>query len=144
MGLISDLLFFPVTGPAHGLLFIVEQLKAQVDDALLGETSRIEDDLLNLGLRYEQGALSDEDYVAQEAHLLEELNRVRQEQEEWFQGAETEDEADEVFLEEDSLSSQRDNPASDAAAENVGTPTTQESSSADELHHAADDNSRAK
>src|SRR5690348_3773943 len=93
MGLISDLLFFPVTGPARGLLFIVEQLKAQVDDALLGETSSIEDELLTLGMRYEQGELSDEDYAAQEAHLLEELNRVRREQEEWFQGAEADDSA---------------------------------------------------
>lgn len=127
MGLISDLLLFPVTAPARGLLFIAEQLKAQVDDALLGETTRIQDELLNLGMRYEQGEIFEEEYTAQEARLLEELDRVRLEQEEWFQleGPVVEaDEAnaDDLSSEEDDLSSEEGDLSSDAATDGYDEP----------------------
>ncbi len=120
MGLISDLLFFPVMAPAHGLRFIVEQLKAQVDEALLGETSRIEDELLTLGLRYEMGEVSEEDYAAQEARLLEELNRVRREQEEWVQLDGPVVEADEDDAND--LSGEVDDVSSDAATSGYDEP----------------------
>lgn len=140
MGLISGLLLFPITAPAHGLLFIAEQLKAQVDDALLGETSKIEDELLSLGMRYEQGELSDEDYAVQEANLLEDLNRVRREQDEWFlQGAETEMQAEEDFIEEENLASEEDASASDTAIYDDGTPTARYSDSIDEHGNPPDD-----
>ncbi|HEY7125738.1 MAG TPA: gas vesicle protein GvpG [Ktedonobacterales bacterium] len=139
MGLISNLLFFPVAGPARGLLFIVEQLKAQVDDALLGETSRIEDELLNLGMCYEQGELTDEEYIAQEAQLLEKLNQVRREQDEWFEGSETEVEDEGNFIEEENLAREEDNSASDTATYDYGTSTTRYSRSIDERSDSPDD-----
>jgi hypothetical protein len=139
MGLISDLLLFPVTAPARGLLFIANQLKAQVDDALLGETSRIEDELLSLGMRYEQGEITDEDYTTQEAQLIEELNCVRREQDEWFEGIETEEEDEGTFIEGEDLAREEDDSASDTATYDYGTSTTQYSSAIDERSSSPDD-----
>ncbi len=102
MGLISDLLLFPITGPARGLLFIVEQIKEQVDEELLGESSRIEGEILNLGMRYELGEITEQEYTEQEDALLEQLNELRKEQDSWLQGEETqeiESEADEAPIE---------------------------------------------
>lgn len=99
MGLISDILLLPITGPARGLLFIVEQLKEQVDEELLGESSRIEGELLNLGMRYELGEIPEQEYIEQEDALLEQLNELRKEQDSWLpdeEAQEMESEADEA------------------------------------------------
>ena len=48
MGLISELLLLPVTGPVHGLQFILEQSREEA------EAERL-DELMNLGLRYALG-----------------------------------------------------------------------------------------
>ncbi len=85
MGLISGVLLFPITGPARGLTFIFEQIKEQVDEELRAESSHIEEELLDLALRYEQGAITDQDYAAQETALLEQLNEIRKEQACWLQ-----------------------------------------------------------
>lgn len=96
MGLLSDLLLFPVTGPARGLLFIAEQIRDQVDEERLSESSDIEDELMSLAIRYELGELSEEAYAAQESALLERLNEARSEQEDWLEAEEVESEVDET------------------------------------------------
>jgi hypothetical protein len=104
MGLLSDVLLFPITGPARGLYFIFEQIKEQVDEELQNESIRIEDELMNLGMRYELGEISEQDYADQETALLERLNELRKEQEYWQTGEmedeDMEDEADEAAVEE--------------------------------------------
>ena len=76
MGLISGLLLLPVVGPAKGLLFILDQIKEWVNAEQLDE-SLIEDGLVVLSLQRELGEISDADYLAQEAALLERLNAIR-------------------------------------------------------------------
>lgn len=93
MGLLSDLLLFPVTGPAHGLYFIMEQIRDQVDAQQREADSQIKEELMGLAIRYELGEISEQAYAEQESALLERLNEVRNEQEYW---QETEEIASEV------------------------------------------------
>jgi hypothetical protein len=76
VGLLSGLLLFPITGPIHGLKFVLEQIQAQVDAQLLDE-GQVTADLMAIGLQHEMGEISDEEYAAQEAALLEQLNAIR-------------------------------------------------------------------
>lgn len=81
MGLLSGLLLFPVTGPARGFEFILEQLKERADAVRLDE-GRVMAELMDLGLRRDQGEISEAEYTEQETALLAELNAIRAEKEE--------------------------------------------------------------
>ena len=76
MGLLSGLLLLPITGPVHGLQFILEQIQAQVDAELLDD-GRMQAELMALSMRHELGEISDAEYDEQEAVLLDELNAIR-------------------------------------------------------------------
>ena len=76
MGLLSGLLLLPITGPVHGLRFVLEQIKAQVDAELLDE-GHVTAELMAIGLQHDLGEISDEEYAAREAELLEQLNAIR-------------------------------------------------------------------
>ena len=76
MGLLSDLLLFPITGPVYGLKFVLEQIQAQVDAQLLDE-GQVMSNLMTIGLQHEMGEISDEEYAQQEAALLEQMNAIR-------------------------------------------------------------------
>ena len=76
MGLLSGLLLFPVTGPIHGLRFVLDQIKAQVDAELLDE-GRLQAELMDLSLRHDLGEISDVEYESRETALLEQLNAIR-------------------------------------------------------------------
>ncbi len=76
MGLISDLLLFPVTGPVRGFQFILEQIKAEADAQLLDE-GRVQAELMNLNLRYDAGDIAEEEYLEGEAYLLDRLDEIR-------------------------------------------------------------------
>ena len=81
MGLLSDVLLLPVVGPARGLRFIAEQVKEQVDAELdpgrRGE--QVQAELIRLSVRRDQGQISADEYAAQEAALLAQLNAIRAE-----------------------------------------------------------------
>lgn len=99
MGLLSDLLLLPVTGPTRGLLFIAEQIRDQVDEERFSSLSHINDELMTLAMSYERGELTEEAYIEQESALLERLDSLRSEQEVWEdteQTEEIEDETDEA------------------------------------------------
>jgi hypothetical protein len=76
MGLLSGLLLLPITGPVHGLQFILEQIKAQADAELLDE-GRVGAELMTLSLRHDLGEIPDAEYESQETALLEQLNAIR-------------------------------------------------------------------
>jgi hypothetical protein len=76
MGLISELLLLPVTGPVHELQFIREQIREEAEAERLDE-DRVMAELMKLGLCYDLGEISDDEYVAQERALLEELDAIR-------------------------------------------------------------------
>jgi hypothetical protein len=76
MGLISGLLLFPISGPIHGLQFILEQIREQAEAELLDE-GRIHAELVNLNLLRELGEISAEEHAALEDALIERLNTIR-------------------------------------------------------------------
>ena len=81
MGLLSDLLLLPVTGPARGLRFIAEQVKEEVDAELDPgrRAEQVQAELIRLSVRRDQGEISEDEYAAQEAALLEQLNALQAE-----------------------------------------------------------------
>jgi hypothetical protein len=76
MGLLSDVLLLPVTGPVRGLRFIAAQLKEQVDAELdpRRRAEQVQAELMRLSLRHDLGQISEDEYAAQEAALLAQLN----------------------------------------------------------------------
>jgi hypothetical protein len=83
LGLLSNLLLLPVTGPIRGLVFIAEQVKEEVDAELdpQREAEEVQAELMNLSVRRDQGQISEDAYAAQEKALLDRLNALRTEQE---------------------------------------------------------------
>ena len=79
MGLLSDLLLLPVMGPVRGLGFIAEQVKEEVDAELdpARRAQQVQAELIRLSVQRDLGQISDDDYVAREAALLEQLNALQ-------------------------------------------------------------------
>ncbi|HEX9108091.1 MAG TPA: gas vesicle protein GvpG [Longimicrobiales bacterium] len=77
MGILKHLLFWPVTGP----LFLTEFALGKVDGVVreqLTDESAVKADLLELQLRLELGEIDDEEFVRQEALLMQRLREVRE------------------------------------------------------------------
>ena len=79
MGLLTDVLLLPITGPVRGLRFIAEQVKEQADAELdpRRRAEQIQAELIRLSVQRDLGQISDDDYVAREAALLEQLNALQ-------------------------------------------------------------------
>ncbi len=75
MASLLGLLLFPVTGPAHGLRFVLEQLREEAETALYDE-GRIHSELAQLSTLRDAGELDDEEYAEQEEALLARLNEA--------------------------------------------------------------------
>ena len=75
MGMLMNLLFFPITMPAKGLVFVLETIKDRVDAEQLDE-GLIEDQLTTLSLLHDIGEVEDSEYIAQEEALMERLNAI--------------------------------------------------------------------
>jgi len=81
MGLLSELLLLPVTGPARGLRFIAERVKEQVDAEWdpRRRAEQVQAELIRLSVRRDLGQISEDEYAAREAELLAQLNALRAE-----------------------------------------------------------------
>jgi hypothetical protein len=81
MGLLSDVLLLPVTGPVRGLRFIAEQVKEQVDAERdpARRAQQVQAELIRLSVQRDLGQISADEYAAQEAALLAQLNALRAE-----------------------------------------------------------------
>jgi Gas vesicle protein G len=81
MGLLSDLLLLPVMGPVRGLRFIAEQVKEQVDAERdpARRADQVQAELIRLSMRRDLGQIPADEYAAQEAALLAQLNALRAE-----------------------------------------------------------------
>ena len=77
MGLISGLLLLPITGPVRGFQFFLERLRDEAE-AVLHDEGRAFAELIDLSMRHDAGQLSDVEFSAQEAELLERLNSIRE------------------------------------------------------------------
>jgi Gas vesicle protein G len=79
MGLLTDVLLLPITGPVRGLRFIAERVKEQVDAELdpRRRAEQVQAELVRLSVRRDLGQISADEYAAQEAVLLQQLNALR-------------------------------------------------------------------
>lgn len=76
MGLLSNLLFFPVTGPVFSVRWTLGNLQRIVEEELTDDAP-VKQELLELQLQHELGDVDDEQYVAREAELMARLREVR-------------------------------------------------------------------
>ena len=111
MGLITGLLLLPITAPARGFGFLLEQLREEAD-SVLNDEGRAFAELIDASMRHSAGDLSEADFAVVEAALLDRLNAIRERREgapdaEWDVGddaldVEVEEEQDDDALDVDS------------------------------------------
>jgi hypothetical protein len=77
MGVVTGLLLLPITGPVRGFRFMLERLRDEAESVLRDE-GRAFAELIDLSMRHNAGQLSDDEYVQQEAELLERLTSIRE------------------------------------------------------------------
>ena len=77
MGLLSNLLFFPVTGPVAGIRWSLGQVQRVVEEQLVDDTP-IKQELMELQMLLELGDIDDDEYGRREAVLMQRLRDVRE------------------------------------------------------------------
>ena len=77
MGLLSNLLFFPVTGPVAGIRWTLSKVQ-QVAEEELTDDSAVKQELMELQMQLELGDIDEEEYVRREAELMQRLREVRE------------------------------------------------------------------
>jgi len=76
VGLLANLLFFPVTGPVAGIRWSLAKVQRVVEEELVDD-SAVKEELMELQMLLELGDIDDEEYVRREAALMERLREVR-------------------------------------------------------------------
>src|SRR5262249_16243466 len=76
MGLLTKLLFFPVTGPVAGIRWSLGKVQSVVEEEL-SDDARVKPDRMELQMKLELGDITDAEYVEQEAVLMQRLRDVR-------------------------------------------------------------------
>lgn len=76
MGLLSTILFFPVTGPVAGIRWSLRKIQ-QVAEEELTDDGSVKQELMELQMRLEIGEIDDAEYVRREADLMARLREVR-------------------------------------------------------------------
>lgn len=76
MGILSKILFFPVTGPIAGIRWSLEQVQTVVETELTDD-SPIKEELMELQMLLELGDIDDAEYARREARLMQQLREVR-------------------------------------------------------------------
>lgn len=76
MGLLTNLLFFPVTGPVAGIKWSLGKVQKVVEEELTDDAP-IKQELMELQMRLELGDIDDAMYAQQEAALMARLREVR-------------------------------------------------------------------
>jgi hypothetical protein len=77
MGLLTNVLFFPVTGPVAGIRWALGKVQAVVEDELTDD-STVKQELMELQMLLELGDIDDAEYVRREAVLMQRLREVRE------------------------------------------------------------------
>ena len=77
MGLLSNILFFPVTGPVAGIRWALSNVQRVVEDELTDDSS-VKQELLELEMLLELGDIDDAEYARREAALMQRLRDVRE------------------------------------------------------------------
>lgn len=76
MGLLTNLLFFPVTGPVAGIRWSLNKVM-QVAEEEITDDAPVKQELMELQMRLELGDVTDEEYLEREAALMARLREVR-------------------------------------------------------------------
>jgi len=76
VGLLTNVLFFPVTGPVAGIRWSLNKVLTVVEQELTDDAP-IKQDLMELQMQLELGDIDDDEYVAHEAVLMGRLREVR-------------------------------------------------------------------
>lgn len=76
MGLLSKLLFFPVTGPVAGIRWSLGKVQSVVEEELTDDAP-VKQSLMELQMKLELGDITDEEYLEHEAALMARLREVR-------------------------------------------------------------------
>ena len=79
MGLLFDILAFPLMGPIKGITWIAEKIGEQADKEFYSEDT-IRGKLLELELRFDMGEIAEKDYNELEETLLKRLRIAREHQ----------------------------------------------------------------
>jgi hypothetical protein len=77
MGLLSNILFFPVTGPVAGIRWALGKVQTVVEEELTDD-SPVKQELMELQMLLELGDIDDAEYVRREAVLMRRLRDVRE------------------------------------------------------------------
>lgn len=76
MGLVSKILFFPITGPVAGIRWSLAKVQAVVEEELTDDAP-VKEALMELQMQLELGDIDDAEYVRREAELMTRLREVR-------------------------------------------------------------------
>jgi hypothetical protein len=79
MGLLFDILAFPLMGPIKGVIWVSEKIVEQADNEFYSEDA-IRGKLLELELRFDMGEIAEKDYNELEETLLKRLRIARETQ----------------------------------------------------------------
>jgi hypothetical protein len=76
VGILSKVLFFPVTGPIAGIRWSLDQV-VKVAEEELTDDAPVKQELMELQMKLELGDITDDEYVEREAVLMLRLREVR-------------------------------------------------------------------
>jgi len=76
VGLISNILFFPVAGPIAGIRWTLRKVQ-QVAEEELTDDSTVKQELMELQMQLELGDIDEAEYLRREAVLMQRLREVR-------------------------------------------------------------------
>lgn len=77
MGILTNLLMLPVSGPLRGAVWIAQKLAEQAEHELYDEGA-IRGQLQELEMRFDIGEMSEEEYIAAEESLLARMREIRE------------------------------------------------------------------
>ena|SRR5947209_13406715 len=77
MGLLTNILLAPFLGPVWGTRFTLDKIDRAVREQLTDDTP-IKEDLMALQLKLETGEIDDNQYLQQEAEIMQRLREVRE------------------------------------------------------------------
>jgi Gas vesicle protein G len=77
MGILLNILSFPITGPINTVLWLAETLSERAEDEIYSP-EKIRAQMVELELRFDMGELDEETFYAAEEELLAHLRVARQ------------------------------------------------------------------
>jgi hypothetical protein len=76
MGLLTHLLFAPVSLPVSGVRWVLSQVQTAVETELTDDTS-VREELLELQMQLELGEIEEDEYTEREAEIFVRLREIR-------------------------------------------------------------------